>query len=584
MKEVKRVLEITNKESLEKYSSAVSLSDMEIFIFPELMFSLVLANIMSPVIWSWKEDPWFKGLDKMNKNKKLQRIKQFIMNNYDFNLDLDTWGLTTKEQELDRFKDFVDLATLKQSNALFGYEGDKYYFDMDIRKHFGLDKYNTETIPYWKTETIDAMGNFYRKEGYTKGAGECVSFATLYAAALFILGDIPLEDIYMIATPLHSQNFIDMDKGVLTNNRRIVTHNMWFNGTEISMKARRAIENEQITFVANNLGYVHRIYPEATMPEDVYAGLRTKMEKYLETKVDYTVMASYLRNATFKQVCFQFEHKRCGKTLYIAAEKVFPYEHGSPYLIGTGTQEKLLSEIDSMEFYREPIEGRVNLREIELLFKGSVYTVEELIKKPGLLEKMTKNTCAKITNILKELLVFCKTEPKLPPIERTFIKGNPVILQGMSERQEIIDYLDTLKENNEAVSLAFTAYRDIERSSWAPFMKAALERNPVIIDALGGLSLQDLYEALTSMDTESIYSENRLAQPDEVYNFQTGDGLEKAIAFMNVAVANKYQCTLEKAQEGIVTLKIDDQTFNFESDKSLEIKESDYAFLKKREV
>ena len=49
-------------ESVEKYSSAVTLSDMEVFIFPELMFSLVLANIMSPLAWQWKKDPWFKGL------------------------------------------------------------------------------------------------------------------------------------------------------------------------------------------------------------------------------------------------------------------------------------------------------------------------------------------------------------------------------------------------------------------------------------------------------------------------------------------------------------------------------------------
>ena len=47
------------KKDTEKYSSAISLSDMEIFIFPELLYSLVLSNIMSPVIWEWKKDTWF---------------------------------------------------------------------------------------------------------------------------------------------------------------------------------------------------------------------------------------------------------------------------------------------------------------------------------------------------------------------------------------------------------------------------------------------------------------------------------------------------------------------------------------------
>lgn len=44
-------LDFSDKTTLEKYSSAFSLSDMEIFVFPELLFPLVIANIMSPVLW-----------------------------------------------------------------------------------------------------------------------------------------------------------------------------------------------------------------------------------------------------------------------------------------------------------------------------------------------------------------------------------------------------------------------------------------------------------------------------------------------------------------------------------------------------
>jgi hypothetical protein len=89
------------------------------------------------------------------------------MDNFDFNLDLETWGLTTKQRELKRFEKFLSRETLAQSNALFGYEGDKYYFDVDIRKHFGLDKYDSDVIPYWKTETVEAMYAFRRKPNYT---------------------------------------------------------------------------------------------------------------------------------------------------------------------------------------------------------------------------------------------------------------------------------------------------------------------------------------------------------------------------------------------------------------------------------
>ena len=54
-----------DKKTLEKYSSAFTLSDMEIFIFPDLLYALVLANIMSPEIWKWRDDPWFTGIRKM---------------------------------------------------------------------------------------------------------------------------------------------------------------------------------------------------------------------------------------------------------------------------------------------------------------------------------------------------------------------------------------------------------------------------------------------------------------------------------------------------------------------------------------
>ena len=146
--------------------------------------------------------------------------------------------LTDKQTELARFSEFFDTELLAQSNALFGYEGDKYYFSLDIRKHFGLDKFNSDVIPYWKTETVEAMTAFRYKEHFTTGAGECVSLAALYAAAMFIVGRIPLEKIYLMATPLHSQNFIDEKDGLITNNRRIMTKNMWFNGTSLSEKSQ----------------------------------------------------------------------------------------------------------------------------------------------------------------------------------------------------------------------------------------------------------------------------------------------------------------------------------------------------------
>ena len=64
---------------LEEVSSAYTLSDMEIFVFPSLLYPLVLANLMSPLIWKWRDDPWFANFPKLTPYRRILRLKQYIM-------------------------------------------------------------------------------------------------------------------------------------------------------------------------------------------------------------------------------------------------------------------------------------------------------------------------------------------------------------------------------------------------------------------------------------------------------------------------------------------------------------------------
>ena len=393
---------------------------MEIFIFPDLMFSLVLANILSPRIWAWRDLEWFAGIRTMRPKKRLQRLRQHIMDNYVFNLDLDTWGLTDRRTELARFSRFMAPEEISASNALFGYHGDKYYYDIDIRRHFGLDKYSGDTIPYWKTETVEAMDAFRRKEGYSTGAGECVSLAGLYAAAAFVVCGLPLESIYLMATPLHSQNFIDADTGILTNNRRLVTRAMWANGTVISQQARRALEHERVTIVSHATGRIHLLYPEATISEAAYASFREKLRGFLE-----------------------------------------------------------------------PPEGSADMRRVE---------------------------------------------PRLPdPAAKTFVSaGEPLALAPEMEYAEIADRLEALRGTNRAAALEPYAGHELGKTEPEPFVKAALERSPVSGNALRGLPAQEALARIDALGGESIYDgPSRLAQPDEAWNYKTGDGLEKCLLAAN---------------------------------------------------
>jgi hypothetical protein len=574
-----------NPALLEKYSSAFTLSDMEIFIFPDLLYALVLANIMSPEIWKWRDDPWFEGIRKMGPLKKVHRVKQYIMDHYNFNLDLDTWGLTDKETEINRFKGFIDMEMLSKSNALFGYEGDKYYFDMDIRKHFGLDKYDSEIIPYWKTETVEAMNAFRFKPTHEAGAGECVSLACLYAAALFIVAEVPLEKIFLLGTPLHSQNFIMIDEGVLTNNRRIVTKAMWFNGTGLSALARRALENEQVTYVAHSSGWIHTTYPDATIDGESYAAFRDKLTAFLETEVDYEVFINFLRDYRHHQSLFQLCFPCRSYNRYIRLEKAFHYEHGSKNRLGDKTAQKLYCEMDEEDLHVQPIDHRFRIFADDDLFQKTTYRL--------FLNRLT-GAWPGIENhpqFLADLKKFVHTVPRLPSGNKTFLRSQSqdkshesLRLSTAWSREEIVEYVQSMRLNlspdgdhsgagygSLVADLAFYAGRYMDRCHWQPFFKAAFERNPVSIGYFREMDIQTIYQTLHSWTNASIYEGNRLALPDEVMNFQRGDGLEKAITMVHLLKTRNLGEIHLRTKGSVIQVKAGNHSFAFNTAKSLQL-------------
>ena len=525
---------------LEKYSSAFTLSDMEIFVFPELMYSLLLANIMSPVIWQWRDVGCFKKLEGKDPYKKLMRLRQFIMDEFEFNLDLQTWGLTSKNTELKRFEKYLSPQEIAESNALFGYEGDSYYFDVDIRKHFGLDKYSGDIIPYWKTETVEAMQAFRLKGGYKTGAGECVSLSTLYAAAAFVVCGIPLEDIYMVLTPLHSQNFIDINDGVITNNRRLVTKAMWFNGTELSNKAQRALRNEQITIVAHNTGLVHCLYKDATIDKNIYNDFCGKLAGFLQTELSTATMVNFLRASPDYQKHFQFCRDCRGNIQFVKAEDLFNYEHLSPLRVADCSHKQLLEEVFDGEFSNEPFPNRIHCEQFAEFIKK---------KKPDMTTETGRKEIARLLadympqaeKLVKELYDFLHIESKLPSGEKNYKPSLPIKVSTGMSREQIIDYLQSLRKTNSVADFAFYAYRDMGTCDWRPFIKSAIERSPVSIEVTKDMSLSQCFEWLGQMPNKSIYDGKRLAQPDEVANYKTADGIEKAITLVNILHARDAQ-------------------------------------------
>jgi hypothetical protein len=560
--------DFSDKKLLEKYSSAFTLSDMEIFIFPELFYPLILADIMSPELWRWREDPWFTDIEKKGFTYKANRIKQYIIQNYVFNLDLATWGLTSKSAEIGRFSDFFDMEMLKQSNALFGYEGDKYYFDIDIRKHFGLDKFDSDIIPYWKTETIEAMGAFRFKENFTSGAGECVSLSALYAAAMFVVGRIPLEKIFLIATPLHSQNFIIEKDGLITNNRRIVTKNMWYNGTSLSDKARRAMENEKVTIVSHISGYIHTIYPEATIDHGAYSHFSQKLREFLVTELTSIIFINFLRFKSKYKSLFQYKCDCSGTIRYISLEKMFEYEHSSKFNVSE-TRGSLVKEIEGDDFHLSPIQWKIMLNDIEaILNKHSGKSLEEIENE---FINIAGNEYQKIIQeMFKELGDFIRIEPRIPDAKKTFTETTKLNITTDNSRNDIIELIKATHEISETSRLALYVYRDMDIIDWEPFIKAAIERNPVSFTDLNDSNKDEVYAILKELPVESIYDGNRLALPDEVWNFKRGDGIEKAFLLADFLLHKEKTSVINiEIEKEKVILSIAGNDFHFRSDKNL---------------
>jgi hypothetical protein len=139
-----------------------------------------------------------------------------------------------------------------------------------------------------------------------------------------------------------------------------------------------------------------------------------------------------------------------------------------------------------------------------------------------------------VEEVIKDLIAFCRIEPRLPGAEKQWDQPNPIAIDPSWPRESVVAYVESIRQSNPIADLAFSSYRDMARAPWRPFLKAALERSPVSIAGAADLDIAQVAKKHDQMPGESIYDGTRLAQPDEVWNFGRGDGLEKALCLLNI--------------------------------------------------
>ena len=431
--------------------------------------------------------------------------------------------------------------------------------------------------------SVSPQVSFRFKPDHQTGAGECVSLACLYAAALFVVAKIPLEKIFLLGTPLHSQNFVIADEGVLTNNRRIVTKSMWYNGSELSALARRALEHEQVTYVSHCSGYIHATYSEASINPEAYHYFREKLASFLETKIDFEIFMNFLRYYSRHQKLFQLCFLYQGTRRFIPVEKAFGYEHGSKNRLCDKSRWKLLDEIDEEDFSFQQLDKRYVIDSENQIFHTAPYAT--FIEGLKLLFPGIESHEQFFTDIKK----FVHTVPLLPSEDKNFSNSKHTqLMSGLcndesfddlnistsQSRNEILAYLQNIRHQSSGedapsvIDLAFYAGRYMDSCDWSPFFKAAYERNPVSVTYFHDRDLCDVYNELKSWPDESIYDGNRLALPDEVVNFKRGDGIEKGITLANVAKSRHMQVSFKQDGAHVFVLAGGDK-FEFSSEKNL---------------
>src|ERR1035437_4679767 len=288
------------------------------------------------------------------------------------------------------------------------------------------------------------------------------------------------------------------------------------------------MENEKVTIVSHITGYIHTLYNEATIDREAYEHFAVKLKEFLVTDLTTLIFINFLRFKSKYKFLFQYRCDCSGKTRYITLEKMFEYEHTSKHNVSPESRGSLVKEIEGDEFHLSPIVGKILLNDFEAIMKThtgkELKTFEnEFIKVSGI------NSNETIREMLKELNEFIFTSPDIPDFNKNYVSSNKIKITTEDNREQIIDLISSHMDSSELALLSLYVYRQMDKIDWLPFIKAAIERNPVCFTELNGKNISEVYSILTNMVNDSIYDENRLALPDEVWNFKHGDGIEKAL-------------------------------------------------------
>jgi hypothetical protein len=232
----------------------------------------------------------------------------------------------------------------------------------------------------------------------------------------------------------------------------------------------------------------------------------------------------------------------------------------------------LIYDIDDEEFSLTPLKNQLILQDVLAFLKvhpdSSIHDLMgHCLKLAEATNEITQET---IKLLFSELENFLNVVPQLPGTDKQFIDTETLNININQSRSEILELITTKAAENELALLSLYSYRQMDLVDWKPFLKAALERNPVSLEGLKDMETEEVFQLILSLPNESIYDEKRLAQPDEVWNFGRGDGIEKAILLANFLCHKTGRPNMSLAiNNSEVTLEVGEEKYRFQSSKGI---------------
>ena len=185
------------------------------------------------------------------------------------------------------------------------------------------------------------MDAFRHKPGYATGAGECVSLAALYAAALFVVGRHPAQG--------HLPDGHAAALAELRGRRRRHPHQQPPAGDQDHVVQRhralrpgppRAGERARDRRGPRDRLDPHPLPRGHHRPERLRPLRRQAAHASCRRPLTPEILGNFLRHSPDLQKCFQVRWRNFGVDHYIAMEKLFAYERGCPYRFNDDTARR----------------------------------------------------------------------------------------------------------------------------------------------------------------------------------------------------------------------------------------------------